>query len=133
MTLNLAVIRAATDSAEDADAVRKLDNLANGAFLGPMLEGRYPADLLAQTAARHRLGFVQDGDLATAQVPIDVLGINYYSTILAEPLGRHRRAPAGRRPRRLGGDAVGRRRRRQLPGAAGRRTRRWAGTSTRRG
>ncbi len=83
VTLNLAVIRAATDSAEDAAAVRKLDNIANGAFLGPMLEGKYPADLLTQTAHVTDWSFVQDGDEAAAHVPLDVLGINYYSTILA--------------------------------------------------
>ncbi len=82
VTLNLAVIRPNSDSAEDAAAVRKLDDLANGAFLGPMLEGRYPAQLLADTAAVTDWSFVQDGDEKTAQVPIDVLGINYYSTIL---------------------------------------------------
>ena len=83
VTLNLAVIRAASDSTADAAAVRKLDNIANGAFLGPMLAGKYPADLLTQTAHVTDWSFVQDGDLATARVPIDVLGINYYSTILA--------------------------------------------------
>ena len=83
VTLNLAVIRAASDSAADAGAVRKLDNLQNGAFLGPMLEGKYPADLLEDTAAVTDWNFVQDGDLGIANVPIDVLGINFYSTMRA--------------------------------------------------
>lgn len=80
VTLNLHVIRPNSDSAEDLGAVRRLDDLANGAFLGPMLDGAYPEKLFADTAAVTDWSFVLDGDLQIAQVPIDVLGINYYST-----------------------------------------------------
>jgi beta-glucosidase len=51
----------------------------NRVFLDPLLEGRYPTDVLADTA-----GFdwyddtVLDGDLGTIATPIDVLGVNYY-------------------------------------------------------
>jgi beta-glucosidase len=44
ITLNLHVFRG------EAEAVRRLDALANRAFLGPLLEGAYPADLLDDTA-----------------------------------------------------------------------------------
>ncbi|GAA1369046.1 GH1 family beta-glucosidase [Catellatospora chokoriensis] len=82
VTLNLHVIRPASDSAADLDAVRRIDALANRAFLGPMLQGAYPADLLADTAAVTDWSFVRDGDESTIAVPLDVLGVNYYSSTL---------------------------------------------------
>ncbi|SCF03191.1 GH1 family beta-glucosidase [Micromonospora mirobrigensis] len=82
VTLNLHVIRPASGSDADADAVRRIDALANRAFLGPMLDGAYPADLLADTAKVTDWSFVRDGDERTAAVPLDVLGVNYYSTTL---------------------------------------------------
>ncbi|WP_203968255.1 GH1 family beta-glucosidase [Sediminihabitans luteus] len=81
VTLNLHVARPADpSSAADLDAVRKVDALANRAFLGPLLEGAYPDDLLADTAHVSDWSFVQEGDLAITRQPIDVLGVNYYST-----------------------------------------------------
>ncbi|MFC3500144.1 GH1 family beta-glucosidase [Micromonospora krabiensis] len=82
VTLNLHVIRPASDSAADRDAVRRIDALANRAFLGPMLDGAYPADLLADTAAVTDWSFVQTGDEKVIAVPLDVLGVNYYSSTL---------------------------------------------------
>jgi beta-glucosidase len=82
VTLNLHVIRPASDSAADLDAVRQIDALANRAFLGPMLNGAYPDDLRKDTAEVTDWGFVKDGDEALIQVPLDVLGVNYYSTAL---------------------------------------------------
>lgn len=82
VTLNLHVIRPASDSAADLDAVRRIDALANRAFLGPMLQGAYPADLLADTAEVTDWSFVRDGDESTIAVPLDVLGVNYYSSTL---------------------------------------------------
>lgn len=82
VTLNLHVIRPADpSSADDADAVRRIDALANRAFLGPMLEGAYPADLLADTAGVSDWGFVRDGDVELIHQPVSVLGVNYYSTV----------------------------------------------------
>jgi beta-glucosidase len=62
------------------DAVRQIDAVGNRVFLGPMLDGSYPADLLADTASLTDWSFVQDGDEASIAVPLSVLGINYYST-----------------------------------------------------
>ncbi len=82
VTLNIHVIRPDDPSSDaDRDAVRQADALANRAFLGPMLEGAYPADLLEDTRSITDWSFVRDGDLATIAVPIDVLGVNYYSTV----------------------------------------------------
>jgi len=83
VTLNLHVFRPADpDSAADLDAVRQLDAVGNRVFLGPMLDGAYPADLLADTASVTDWSFIRDGDEATIAVPIKLLGVNYYSTAL---------------------------------------------------
>ncbi len=82
ITLNLHVVRPDdAGSAADRDAVRRIEALANGAFLGPLLDGAYPADLLADTAAVTDWAFVRDGDLDLVRTPLDVLGVNYYSTV----------------------------------------------------
>jgi len=81
VTLNLHVTHPDDpDSVEDRDAVRKIDNLGNEAFLQPMLEGRYPADLLRDTASITDWSFVQDGDLELINIPLSILGVNYYSS-----------------------------------------------------
>jgi beta-glucosidase len=80
VSLNLHVIRPASDSDQDRDAVRRIDAIANRAFLGPMLDGAYPADLKADTARVTDWSFVQDDDEKLIRVPLDVLGVNYYST-----------------------------------------------------
>ena len=80
ITLNLHVIRPDDpSSAADADAVRRIDALGNRAFLGPLLDGAYPADLLAGAAHVTDWSFVRDGDLAAINVPLDILGVNYYA------------------------------------------------------
>ncbi|ACZ31455.1 beta-galactosidase [Xylanimonas cellulosilytica DSM 15894] len=81
VTLNLHVLRPADpSSAGDLDAVRRIDALGNRAFLAPLLEGEYPADLLADTASVTDWSFVRDGDLAVVRTPLAALGVNYYST-----------------------------------------------------
>ncbi|MEV6751947.1 GH1 family beta-glucosidase [Streptomyces sp. NPDC051214] len=82
VSLNSSVVRAVSDSPEDQDARRRIDNLANGVFHGPMLHGAYPADLLTDTARITDWSFVQDGDLAAAHQPLDALGLNYYTPAL---------------------------------------------------
>ena len=102
VTLNLHVTRPVDpDSAADRDAVRQLDAVGNRVFLGPMLDGAYPADLLADTASVTDWSFVQDGDEATSAVPLSVLGINYYSTSRARHYTGDGPEAAGRRARRL--------------------------------
>ena len=90
ITLNLHVTRPDDPaSAADVDEVRRIDAVGNRAFLGPVLDGAYPADLLADTAHVTDWSFVQAGDLETIHIPLDVLGVNYYST------GRVRRFTGG--------------------------------------
>jgi beta-glucosidase len=78
-TLNFHVPRPGSDDAEEA--VRRIDALANRSFTEPILRGAYPDDLLLDTAGVTDWAFVRDGDLAAISAPIDVLGVNYYSTV----------------------------------------------------
>jgi beta-glucosidase len=56
-----------------------VDGLQNRLFLDPTLHGRYPADVLADTAAVTDWAFVRPGDTELVRGPLDVLGVNYYS------------------------------------------------------
>lgn len=78
-TLNFHVIRG--DHETSPEAARRIDALANRAFTGPMLRGEYPADLLDDTASVTDWQFVRPGDLELIHQPIDMLGVNYYSTV----------------------------------------------------
>lgn len=81
VTLNLHVTYPEDPSSEaDVRAVRRIDAVANDIFLNPMLLGEYPKDLLEDTKEITDWSFVQDGDLEIIHQPIDVLGINYYTT-----------------------------------------------------
>jgi beta-glucosidase len=80
ITLNLHVTRAASDWPEDLDAKRRIDGLANGVFLGPLLDGAYPADVIEDTASVTDWSFVRPGDLDLIKIPLDILGVNYYAT-----------------------------------------------------
>ncbi len=82
ITLNLQVIRGVDPDGADDDAVRKVDGVANRIFLGPLFDGGYPDDLVADTAAITDWSFVRDGDVDDIATPIDVLGVNYYFPIL---------------------------------------------------
>jgi beta-glucosidase len=79
VTLNFHVIRG--DDETTPEARRRIDALANRAFTYPMLCGEYPADLLEDTASVTDWSFVRDGDTELIHQPIDVLGVNYYSTV----------------------------------------------------
>jgi beta-glucosidase len=92
VTLNLQVLRPASDSPEDLAAVQQCERVANGVWLGPMLEGAYDPRLFADTAHVSDWSFVRDGDLAEIRQPLDFLGVNYYSTSTV------RRIPGARTP-----------------------------------
>lgn len=81
ITLNLHVTRADDpESAEDRDAVRRIDAVGNRIFLGPLLGEGYPGDLKADVAHVSDFSFVQEGDEELIAQRLDVLGVNYYST-----------------------------------------------------
>ncbi|MEU3501553.1 GH1 family beta-glucosidase [Streptomyces hundungensis] len=82
VSLNSAVIRPCSQDPADLEAVRRIDDLANGVFHGPMLHGAYPSRLFADTASVTDWSFVRDGDLRAIHQPLDALGLNYYTTSL---------------------------------------------------
>ncbi|WP_447037606.1 GH1 family beta-glucosidase [Streptomyces sp. DSM 118878] len=82
VSLNSSVVRPVSEAPGDLDARRRIDNLANGIFHGPMLHGAYPKDLFADTARITDWSCVQDGDLAAIHQPLDALGLNYYTPAL---------------------------------------------------
>jgi beta-glucosidase len=87
VTLNLHALRGA--GADEQEAVRRLDALGNRIFLGPMLGDGYPSDLMKDTAAITDWSFVLDGDEQAIAVPLDVLGVNYYTyTLVRRRRGR---------------------------------------------
>jgi beta-glucosidase len=94
VTLNLHAVRAAGGTEADLDAARRVDGLANRLFLDPLLRGRYPADVVADTRRVTDWSFVREGDEATIAAPLDLLGVNYYTPTLVA-------AWDGARPREL--------------------------------
>jgi beta-glucosidase len=78
IALNLAPVRAATSSAGDADAARRLDGVLNRLFLDPLLRGSYPDDVMADFAQSIDLSHQRPGDLDAIASRTDLLGVNYY-------------------------------------------------------
>ena len=78
ITLNLGTAEPATASAADAGSVRRADGMGARLYLDPLRHGRYPADVVADLAARGVSIPVEPGDLAVIATPIDVLGVNFY-------------------------------------------------------
>lgn len=100
-------VEAATGSASDRDAARRYDGTFNRWYLEPLYRGRYPEDVIADHVRRGHLPagplpFVKDGDLAAIAVPIDFLGVNYYSrsVVAAGPDGEPVGVPQGSRESR---------------------------------
>nr|WP_290110778.1 GH1 family beta-glucosidase [Streptomyces ficellus] len=82
VSLNLHQVRPLTGAAEDLDAARRIDAVGNRVWLGPMLNGAYPEDLLADTAGLTDWSFVRRNDLTEINQLLDTVGINYYTPTL---------------------------------------------------
>lgn len=81
VTLNLYPVHPASEDPADLDAARRIDGMANRLFLDPVLTGRYPPDVLDDLTARgHDIGHIRDEDLPVIAAPLDLLGVNYYSS-----------------------------------------------------
>ncbi len=79
ITLNLYSVKAASDSAADLDAARRIDGLQNRLFLDPLLLGSYPADVLADLGETDWFASNPASDPVRIAAPLDFLGVNYYS------------------------------------------------------
>ncbi len=85
------------DSRADADVVRRVDGTAHRIFTHPVFRGEYPADVIADAGAAWPSELVRDGDLDLIAAPIDVLGVNYYTSQLfraGQPSSRSTPHPA---------------------------------------
>ncbi len=89
----------ATDRPEDVDAARHFDGFRNRWYLHPILGLGYPEDVAAEYLERGVFdaaegdGVVREGDLALIAAPIDVLGVNYYTTLPVDAARREDDAP----------------------------------------
>lgn len=81
ITLNFTPVYPADPaSPADIDLARRIDGTANRIFIEPVFRGAYPADVLTDLGGLWPADLVADGDLAVISQPIDVLGVNYYTT-----------------------------------------------------
>ena len=79
-TINFTPALPASDSAQDRDVARRVDGTTNRFFVEPLFTGHYPADVLDDLAELWPDDLVAEEDLAAISAPIDVLGVNYYTT-----------------------------------------------------
>jgi beta-glucosidase len=111
IALNVYPVEPLTDRPEDADAVRRIDGLANRILLDPLLRGDYPADVIADLSSITDFDHVRCGDLELIRAPLDLLGENYYNpfvvTAADNPAANAARALAEQRDRRWSGAADG--------------------------
>ncbi|MGW2028768.1 GH1 family beta-glucosidase [Streptomyces sp. NPDC001811] len=82
ISLNSSVVRPLSQDPADLAAARRIDDLANGVFHGPILHGAYPPSLLEATRSVTDWSHVLDGDVRTINAPLDALGLNYYTPTL---------------------------------------------------
>ncbi|WP_459708657.1 GH1 family beta-glucosidase [Actinophytocola sp. KF-1] len=80
ITLNMGTAMAASESLADQEAARRADGLGARIYLDPLLRGQYPGDIVDDLSVRGIKLPVVDGDLGIISEPIDVLGVNYYSS-----------------------------------------------------
>jgi beta-glucosidase len=102
IALDCRPVRPASDAPEDVDAARHFDGYRQRWFLDPVFGRGYPLDVVEDHRRRGRipegpLPFVEDGDLEDITVPLDFLGINYYTSLEIEA-GSDESEDSGKRP-----------------------------------
>ncbi|MBK8445708.1 MAG: beta-glucosidase [Micropruina sp.] len=80
ITLNFTPAIAASDTEADLSVARRVNGTANRFFVEPIFTGHYPSDVLDDLAEYWPDDLVHEGDLAAISTPIDLLGVNYYTT-----------------------------------------------------
>ena len=88
ISLNLYPFYPDTASPADRDAVEYADGTQNRWFLDAIYRGRYPDDVVERL--EDRAPRVYDGDMGEIRVPLDLLGVNYYTRTILKggPNGR---------------------------------------------
>jgi beta-glucosidase len=84
ITLNLDLVRPASEHEADLAAAGRVNDYLNRWFLDSTLRGTYPSWLHDRYAEIMGGEFVADGDMETIHAGIDFLGVNYYTTIRIE-------------------------------------------------
>lgn len=77
IVLNLTPQVPASSSRFDRDAANEVDGTLNRFFLDPLVGRGYPQD--AVNGFGLPMDFIQPGDLETISVPVDFIGVNYYT------------------------------------------------------
>ena len=77
ITLNMGPQVPASQSAADRASATWMDGYINRWFLDPLVGRSYPHDMV--NGFGDAMDFVQAGDLETIAVPVDFLGVNYYT------------------------------------------------------
>ncbi len=80
ITLNLSPVYGVTDDPALRQSIESKDTLQNRWFLDPLFKGHYPEQLYTILGAQPQP--LERDDLALISVPLDFLGINYYSRAL---------------------------------------------------
>lgn len=78
----------ATNSRDDRDATDYADAVFNHLFVGPLMNGRYPAPFLASIPTK-ALG-MRPEDESRMQTPLDFIGVNTYYRLVVSGGGDHR-------------------------------------------
>jgi len=92
IALDLTPVTAATPDPADVAAARRFDGNFNRMFLEPVLQGRYPQDMVEWFGGTP---FVREGDLELIAAPIDFLGVNYYRPHVVRSAGHTTAAGQG--------------------------------------
>lgn len=88
ISLNVYAVDPASDSPADREAARRVDGAANRLFTDPVLGGgTYPEDMIQELGDDWPAEMIQDGDAETIAVPLDALGINYYTRNVVRATG----------------------------------------------
>lgn len=77
ITLSLAPVHPAADTDEDREAARRFDGVFNRMFLDPVFKASYPEDI--GRLLELIMPKPEPGDMETISVPLDFLGVNYYT------------------------------------------------------
>ena len=94
IVLNLSPIHSATNSAEDIAKARLDDGLLVRWYMDPLFKGRYPQDVMTHLGTDAPR--IEAGDMEAIAVPMDFLGVNYYTRTVASATGPWDNRDSGR-------------------------------------
>lgn len=81
IVLNLGAAAAATDSPADLERMRMDDARGRRWYTDPLFKGHYPPQVLDELGADAPV--VETGDMTHIAMPIDYLGVNYYTRVVS--------------------------------------------------